>query len=179
MISKKILLLAIILSLTGCKFFTGAKGYFFMGTNYQVPNGTPAFQQGYRDGCENGIYTRANVLYKTRYHGYQYTPSLIDNPEYKFGYGRGYGYCFTMSTSGVHSGGFDAFIYGRGQPFDMQRNSYDGTVNYETGSWNNPFNIGSGGTDNVWGAVQSPKGFSTFSSHPLYGTPNSTQIFGW
>ncbi len=176
---RKIFLLISLLSFSSCKFFTGADSYFFMGTNYQVPDGTPAFQQGWKDGCENGIYTRANTFYRTKYHKFNYQPSLIDNPEYKFAYGRGYGYCFSMNTSGAHSGGYDAFIYGRGTPFDMGQGNIDGTVNYETGTWNNPLNTNSGGIDGVWGAAQSPKGFSLFSSHPLYGTPNSNQIFGW
>ena len=176
---KKTFLLLVILSFSGCKFFTGADSYFFMGMNYKIPDGTPIFKQGYRDGCENGIYTRANVLYRGKYHGFKYTPSLIDNPEYKFGYGRGYGYCFTMNTSGAHAGSFDQFIYGRGTPFEMGRGNIDGTVNYEQGTWSNPFNVNAGGIDGVWGAVQSPKNFTAFGSHPLYGTPNTNQVFGW
>ncbi|MES2677617.1 MAG: hypothetical protein V4612_04820 [Pseudomonadota bacterium] len=176
---KNSFFLLMILLISGCKMFTGSELYFFTGTNYKVPDGTPSFQTGFRDGCENGIYSRANVFYRTRYHGYKYHPSLIDNPEYKFGVGRGYSYCFSMNTAGVHTGGFDQFIYGRGTPFDMGRGNIDSTVNYEQGSWNNPFNISGGGVDGVWGAVQAPKGFSTFGSHPLYGTPSSGQVFGW
>jgi hypothetical protein len=175
---KKIFYLTIILVLSGCKMFSGASRYPIANMNYTVPDGTPIFQQGFRDGCENGLYTRGNGLYRTKYSTYKYTPSLIDNPEYKFGYGRGYGWCFTLNTAGGHGGGADAFIYGKGTPFDMGRGNIDGTLNYETGSWNNPLNINSGGINGVWEAVQSPKGFSAFSSHPLYGSGNN-QIFGW
>jgi hypothetical protein len=175
---KKIFYFITILTLENCKLFTGASTYYLTGTNYKVPDGTPAFQQGFRDGCESGLHSRGNVLYRTRY-SHKYTPSLIDNPEYKFGYGRGYGWCFTTQTAGGHTGGFDAFIYGKGVPFDMGRASIDGTVQYETGSWSNPLNTNAGGVDGIIGAVQSPKGFSTFGTHPLYGTKNDTQIFVW
>jgi len=176
---KKIFYLLIILTLSSCKFFTGAKRYHLANTNYTVPDGTPTFQQGFRDGCENGIHSRGNSLYRTKYSSYQYHPDLIDNPEYQFGYGRGYGWCFTLNTAGGHGGGFDSFIYGKGVPFDMNKGSIDSTVNYETGSWKNPLNVQTGGLDGVLQSVQSPKGWSAFSSHPLYGTPSSNQVFGW
>ncbi len=159
--------------------FSGATRYPLANMNYTVPDGTPIFQQGFRDGCENGLYSRGNSLYRSKYSSYQYTPSLIDNPEYKFGYGRGYGWCFILNTTGGHSGGADAFIYGKGTPFDMGRGNIDGTLNYETGSWKNPLNVQGGGLDGVLQSTQSPKGFTAFGSHPLYGTPSSNQVFGW
>jgi hypothetical protein len=176
---KKIFLLIILISLGNCKFFTGARSYFYLGTKYAIPDGTPIFQKGYRNGCENGIYSRGNVLYRSKYHNFNYDYSLINNPEYKFGYAKGYGYCFTTNTSGNQSaGGFDVFIYAKGLPFDMGRNSIDNTVNYETGHWKNPFASGKG-INGIADAVQSPKGFSAFGTHPLYGTSNKEQIFGW
>ncbi|MFT6331880.1 MAG: hypothetical protein ACJAW3_000200 [Lentimonas sp.] len=176
---KKLILILILLSFSNCKAVTGARRYFYLGTQYSVPDGTPIFQKGYRDGCENGIYSRGNAFYRTKYNGYNYDYSLIENPEYKFGYGKGYGYCFTTNTVGGHSlGGSDAFIYGKGVPFDMGRGNIDDTLNYETGHWSNPFASGKG-LDGVVDSIQSPKGFSVFGSHPLYGTTNEKQIFGW
>lgn len=159
-------------------------------TNYYVPEGTPIFQQGFKDGCENGLYSRGNGIYRTRYGGtYKYHPELIDNPEYQFGISRGYSYCFTYNTaggmsasntgSGMSLGSSDAYIYGKGVPFDMGRTNYDRTVNYEEGTWSNPFNVSGGGVDGVFGNITKPKGFGVFNSHPLYGTPNDQQIFGW
>jgi hypothetical protein len=176
---KLISILMLVLALGGCKLFSGPKSYFLSNMNYNVPQGTPAFQQGWRDGCENGLYARGNALYRSKYNGYQYTIELMDNPEYKFGYGRAYGYCFTLNTAGAHDGGFDQFIYARGVPFDMGRASIDGTMNYETGTWSNPIHVKNKGVDSIFDSIQSPKGFSAFGSHPLYGTPNDKQIFGW
>jgi hypothetical protein len=175
---NKILLLTILLFLGSCRLFSGASRYNLAMMDYAIPDGTPIFQEGYRDGCESGLYSRGNSLYKIKYSGHKYNPKLIDNPEYKFAFGRGYGYCFTLNTAGGHSGGADKFIYGKGVPFDMGRTSYDGTINYEQGSWRNPFSSGSG-VNGIFEAVQSPKGFSVFGSHPLYGTNNDKQIFGW
>jgi hypothetical protein len=175
----KIFLLIAILFLSNCKLFTGSRRYLVANTNYSIPDGTPVFQQGWRDGCENGLYSRGNTFYRTKYNGFQYSPDLMDNPEYKFGYGKAYSYCFTLNTAGEHSGGFDAFIYAKGAPFDMERTSIDRTVNYEVGSWSNAANVKHKGVDGNFDAIQSPKGFSVFGSHPLYGTTNEKQIFGW
>lgn len=151
--------------------------------NYTIPDGSPMFQKGWKDGCENGLYSRANALYRTKYNDFNYDPSSIDNPEYRFGYGKAYGYCFTMNTAGGHGapglGGADAFIYGRGVPFDMGRKSIDETLNYEAGSWNNAATVKFNGVDGNFDAITKSKGFSVFGSHPLYGTPNDQQIFGW
>jgi hypothetical protein len=175
----KIFSIILILTLSGCKLFSGSSRYVFANMNYAIPDGTPTFKQGWKDGCENGIFSRGNTLYRTKYSGFKYTTELIDNPEYKFAYGRAYGYCFTMNTAGAHTGGFDSFIYARGTPFDMGRGNIDDTVNYETGSWKNPLNVKHKGVNGNFDAIQSPKGFSVFGSHPLYGTPNDNQIFGW
>jgi hypothetical protein len=148
-------------------------------TNYTIPDGTPTFKQGWKDGCENALYSRGNTFYRTKYHGFKYSPELIENPEYKFGYGKAYSYCFTLNTAGAHTGGFDSFIYAKGTPFDMERASIDKTLNNEEGTWSNPVNVKHGGVNGNFDTLQSPKGFSVFGSHPLYGTPNDKQIFGW
>ncbi len=174
---KNIFFLITILALSGCKFFTGAARYNLANMKYTVPAGTPIFQQGYRDGCENGLLTRGNTLYRMKYRGFNYTPSLIENPEYKFAYGRGYGYCFTINTAGSHAGGTDAFIYGKGVA-DLRKTSLSETLNYETGTWNNPLNDKYGGLNGVFDGITKPKGFSVFGSHPFYGTSHN-QIFDW
>jgi len=178
---KKIFVIAIIL-------VGGCKSSFLSMTNFKVPDGTPMFQEGFRDGCGTILGARSTSLYRMKYAGYKFNPDYIDNPEYKFGYGKGWGYCFNYIVGAGYfgQGGADSYIYGKGAtPFDMGKASWDSTVNYEEGTWNNPTNSegGSNSIDGLWGEMQSPKGgFTIFGSHPLYGTygtPNSGQIFGW
>ena len=128
---KNLLLLLIISSLFGCRFFSGPKSYYLAMMNYKVPDGSPIFKKGYSDGCESGLYSRGNVLYRVKYKGHRYDPTLIDHPEYKFAFGRGYGYCFTLNTAGTHTGGADEFIYSKskGMPFEMGRADYNDTIN--------------------------------------------------
>jgi hypothetical protein len=179
---KLLILVTTLLQITGCKWFETASIPYNAFTNFKVPDGTPIFQQGYRDGCQNGLYSRGNTFYRSRYHGFNYSTDLMDNPEYKMGYGRGYGFCFTYisGTSTAPSGSADAYIYGAGTQFDMGRGDYNNSLRYADSTWGDAFNVGGyGGINGVWGEMQAPKGFSAFGSHPLYGTPSSGQIFGW
>ncbi|MBM3579341.1 MAG: hypothetical protein FJX34_01030 [Alphaproteobacteria bacterium] len=90
-------------------------------TGFKVPPGTAAFQSGYKDGCGGVLYARGNVLYRTRY-DFHYDPKMIGNPDYKFGYSRGWSWCFQQviqPTTGV-SRSPDRYLlpYGQPQPFD-------------------------------------------------------------
>ena len=175
---KKIFFIAIILLTNqGC-----STSYLSM-TNFKVPDGTPIFQEGYKDGCGTILGARSTSLYRMKYAGYKRNPDYIDNPEYNFGYSKGWSYCFNYIVGAGYfgQGGSDQYIFGKGPQFDMGRGNWDSTINYETGTWNNPTSSegGSNSVDGIWGEFQAPKGFSVFGGHPLYGTSNNTQIFGW
>jgi len=175
-------LIPFLVILSGCEAIKNPELPNLAFTGYEVPEGTPIFQKGYRDGCENGLFSRGNNLYRARYGsgGFRYDGDLIDNPEYRFGVSRGYGYCFTLFTAGGQStGGWDNYILPKGSQFDMGRKSIDGTVNYEVGHWKNAANVQYGGLDAIFGVASKPKGFSVFGSHPLYGTDSGNQLFGW
>jgi hypothetical protein len=173
----KKLIWIILIIISACK-----SSYLAM-TNFKVPDGTPMFQEGYRDGCSTMLGMRSTVLYRMKYNGYKYNPDYIDNPEYKFGYSRGYSYCFNYIVGAGYfgQGAADTYITGKGTPFPMGTDNWNNTVNYQEGSWTDAMNVGGyGGTNGVWSYLQSSEkgGFSTMGSHPLYGT-NSSQIFGW
>jgi hypothetical protein len=174
---KKTFLIAMILLLNSCS------SSFLSMTSFKVPDGTPLFQEGWRDGCSTQLGVRSTSFYRMKYAGYKRNPDYIDNPEYNFGYSKGYSYCFNYIVGGAYfgQGGSDSYIYGKGTQFDMTRGNWNNTVNYETGTWNNPI-AGEGGSttiNGIWDEFQQPKSFTLFGSHPIYGTPNSTQIFGW
>lgn len=100
-------------------------------TTFAVPDGTPAFQAGYKAGCSAIVYARGNVFYRSRY-DYYYDPKMIDNGEYKSGYSRGWAWCFgeivgTDPAKGTVGGGGSglsgSFIYPNGTPFDTNPSS--------------------------------------------------------
>jgi hypothetical protein len=186
-------LLIILLTFTGCsRWFSYAETPFLAGTVMKVPEGTPIFQKGFKNGCATSLSARASGFYRDRYKHY-YDPKLIDNPEYKFGYSRGYGYCFQYTVAGGHTllGSADTYIYARGTPFSMGTGDWQDTINYGKGNWSNPFGFSGGGIDSIWSVVQKGKGGgngpstnktaegeSAFSGHPLWGTWQNNQIFG-
>lgn len=73
---------------------------YFSGFSYKIPQGTPAFQTGWKDGCETSSYSRGNIFYRT-FRKHNYNTKMIGNPEYRFGYGRGYTWCFQNVVSGI------------------------------------------------------------------------------
>lgn len=139
---KKILLLVLLLSLGGCKWFTGMGTTYFAGTGFKIPEGTPVFQKGYKDGCSTVLYARGNVWYRTRY-GYRYDPKLIGNPEYRFGHARGYTWCFQHILQGTTGGSrsSDRWLFQYG---------YDSTFN--AGNINNAWGGFFGGATSPLGA---------------------------
>ncbi|MCE3255694.1 MAG: hypothetical protein K0R25_1188 [Rickettsiaceae bacterium] len=182
---KKIFPILTLLFLSNCIWFKGASTPFLAGTSFEVPEGTPLFKKGFTDGCGSILRNRSTGFYRDRYK-YQYDPTLIDNPEYKFGYSRGWTNCFNYIVGGRHTlgGSADAYIYGGfapGTSFSMGKGNVDSTINYEEGTWNNPFAIGGGGIDSMWGVVQQGNkggGGTAFGGHPLWGTWQTGQIFG-
>lgn len=184
----KIYLILILLLFSGCKWFTGAETPFLSMTTPQIPDGTPIFQKGFKEGCESIIHNRATGFYRDRFQ-YQYDTSLMDNPEYQFGYSRGWTNCFNYVVAGRHTlgGSADTYIYGGnwGAPIGMGKGNINDTVNYQTGSWTNPFASGNG-IDGMFDVLQKGKGGggtatgpgTAFGGQPFWGTWQDGQIFG-
>lgn len=150
--------------------------------NYEVPNGSPNFQDAYKAGCETVLYARGNGLYRTRYHGHKFNPKMIDNPEYRFGFSRGYSYCFNFIVGGGHfgtisgtGGSSDDYIYGKGTAFDMGTSSINNTVNYGPLDW---LIIPDGGLNGSVDVLQKGRGGTVMGSHPFWGTWQKNQFFG-
>ncbi len=180
---KKYILL-ILIAISGCKWGTGYKAAPFAMLGMPEPDGTPIFKEGFKDGCGSILRNRGTGLFRDRYE-YNYNIKLMENPEYQFGFSRGWTNCFNHVVAGRHTlgGSADTYIYGGnwGAPIDMGRADWTGTINYETGSWNDVFASGGGVTGTTFSPIQTGKGGSgtAFGSHPLWGTPNDKQIFGW
>ncbi len=178
---KKIILIILLLQLDGCKWFSKASLPFYMGTNPDVPEGTPAFQKGWKDGCSSSTYARSNVYYRSK-NSYKYDPVMIGNPEYRFGHQRGYAWCFQQSLSGQTgaNGSWDRFILPYG--YDSTFSSRD--INQ---AWGGMF-LGTSGAplkDNVGGNVGDFVGVfggsgdsSLFGANPLWAGGSKGQIFG-
>ena len=171
---KKILALVIIILLSDCRWFSGARKSFLSGTTIKIPDGTPKFKKGFKDGCGTVLYARGNIYYRTFYN-HNYDPKLISDSEYNFGYKRGYGYCFKYILTGI--GSSDTYILPKDYTaFDMKAGSLNGTWNYGNLDWGigTRGNAADNGIDGVFGAMNK----SALGSHFLWGTPNTGQIFG-
>lgn len=60
---------------------------------YSTPEGTPDYKLGWEDGCDTGLAAEdAGYLYRAVY-GYKKRPELMENPQYKDGWGEGFQYC--------------------------------------------------------------------------------------
>jgi hypothetical protein len=178
---KKVILIILLLQITGCKWFSNANTPFYGGTNPNIPDGTPTFQRGFKDGCSASTYARSNVFYRNK-NKYKYDPALIGNSEYRFGHSRGYAWCFQQSVSATTGavGSWDRAI----NPY-----GYDSTFNSGDigGAWGGFFG-GSGGSlgGSVGGDVGafmgvlnggSPSG-SLMGANPLWAGGSAGQIFG-
>jgi len=173
------LVILILLQLTSCKWFGKIGSPFYSMTNFKVPDGTPAFQQGFRDGCSTSTYARSNVLYRNRY-GYKYDPKMIGNSEYRFGHSRGYAWCFQQSLSGstgpvgswdkyLHPGGYDSTFSSAniGSAWDGFFGGHGGSLGHAAG----------GDVGGFMGTLTNSGG-SVMNSNPLWAGGSSGQIFG-
>ncbi len=157
------------------------KGTFLPFTNFKVPPGTKAFQAGYKDGCSSVLYARGNVFYRSRY-DYRYDVKMSGNTEYKFGYSKGWGWCFVHivgispdNTLGPPDGSLSP--YGRQPMFDMSPNNVNN-------AWGGFFKGGlyapidpsastSGGLDASFSVLQEGVyGGTTFGANPLWSSGN-------
>ena len=185
----KFYLILILLLFSGCRWITGDKLSFSSFATITPPDGTPIFQKGFKDGCSNILTTRTTGFYKSIYK-YNYDPSLIDNPEYTFGFSRGSSTCFNFYVGGRHTlgGAADTVIYGQGTA--ITSSTMNSTINYSEGSWSaNHFGIGEG-VDGPLSLLQKGKsaggigasggtGSSAFSGHPFWGNPTVNPILSW
>lgn len=118
---QKLLIISILVTITSCKWFKDAGTPYFSWTNFKVPDGTPAFQTGFKHGCSTVLYSRGNDFYRARYK-YKYDPNMIGNTEYRFGHSRGYSWCFQQVLNGPVSS-FDNYLVGSG--YDKTFNTKD------------------------------------------------------
>ncbi len=99
---KVVFIITALLLFSSCRWIEGMDTPYTMFANFEVPEGTPVFKQGYRDGCSTLFYARGNAFYRWK-HEYRYNPKMHQNPEYRFGYKRGMSYCFNTIVPGVTS----------------------------------------------------------------------------
>ncbi len=55
-------------------------------------NAPPAYQQGWKEGCESGLSVKSNAMYQTFYH-LQQTQPMISNPYYYKAWKSAFDYC--------------------------------------------------------------------------------------
>lgn len=194
MLTKKFrnifLILLLSQALLSCRWFTSIHSTYFAFTNFKVPEGTPTFQQGYKDGCSTVLYARGNDYYRTRYH-YRYDPTLIGNTEYRFGYSRGYTWCFQNIVQAITGHGtLDAFLFPNGAQsmtggLDYTPGSINGTGLF--GSGDNPFSTANNSLDSMMGVWQKGtdgggvggSGESVFGTNPLWAGGSKGWWLGW
>ncbi len=107
-----IAIFSLLLFLPSCQWFSSAGTPYFTMTNFKVPDGTPAFKSGFKDGCGAVLYSRGNIFYRSRYK-YRYDPNMTGNSEYRFGHSRGYSWCFQKVLQGPVAS-FDKYLYTSG-----------------------------------------------------------------
>lgn len=164
------------LMLSSCRWFTEASTPYTFMSSMKIPQGTPAFQQGYRDGCSFLFYARGNGYYRTVYK-YKYNPKLNGNPEYRFGYKRGISFCFNYIVPGVKS--IDQFIFPYKDPivagnindtglFGKQKGGLDAFIPQAPDS----------GLNGVFSAFSGSGSNSVFGANPLWAGGSKGQFFG-
>ncbi len=177
----RVLLLFLLIQVFGCKWITNSGTPYFEWTNFKIPQGTPAFQAGYKDGCSTVLYARGNVYYRTRY-SYRYDPKMIGNSEYRFGHSRGYTWCFQQVVAGTSGpvGSFDKYLNPGG--YDPTFNA--GNIN---DAWGGMFGGGldapikanpANGFDAMFDVWSGGSGGGVFSANPLWAGGSKGQFFG-
>ena len=181
----RFLLVFLLLSTTGCKWFIEAKSPVFKWLSAKIPDGTPVFQEGFKDGCGTSSYTRGNIFYKT-INKHNYNTKLIGNAEYRFGYARGYTWCFQNALGGVGGpqASFDRYISPYGN--DAVITTSVGNINslwggfFESGIMqgdltNSDVNFNS--IVNIWQNAERGGG-TVLGGNPLWAGGSSGQFFG-
>jgi hypothetical protein len=121
----------------------------------------------------------------TRKHGYN--PKMIGNPEYRFGYGRGYTWCFQNVLGGIAGpqASFDKAIAPYADNTNFGYGVFDTKAADMSANWSGFFGgnvFNSMATDNnswdgVWGVVQTGGG-KTVLGTVLWEGGSSGQFFG-
>lgn len=177
----KLIFLLSLLFLSSCQWFSDAGRPFLRGTAAAAPEGTPTFIQGWKDGCNTSSYARGNVFYRTIY-SHRYNAKLIDNPEYRFGYSRGYTTCFQFVVAG-NSGpqaSFDRYLlpYGNNSVFDMTagniNEAWHGFFGSKSGIWAGDVTNSDVNFNDIVGVVSGP----VISGDPLWAGGSKGQFFG-
>lgn len=179
--------LLLLLIMGGCRWLTGGGTPFFSMTSIKIPDGTPAFKQGFQDGCSSVVNARGNMLYRTKYK-YRYDPKMIENTEYKFGHSRGWAWCFqnVLSESTGPQKSFDTYLMPYG---NWGYDSSVGSIN-ETGDgliggkgvWGDSVTTPGPGLNSMFDVFQkggSGTTASVFGSNPLWAGGSKGHIFGW
>ncbi len=179
---KLFLLILLLIQVSSCKWFTGSGTPYYMGFSFKVPNGTPSFKKGYADGCATILSARGNSLMRQRYGGYHYDANMIGNPEYRFGYSRGWAWCFQTTIGPNNLTSPDRYLapYGNNTTFDMNAGNigsawgglFGGTEGKVMGE-----TIGGNGLDSVMGVVGGGTS-GAISGNPLWAGGSSGQFFG-
>ena len=168
------------LNIFSCKWLGDAGSPFYSMTKIKVPKGTPAFQKGYRDGCETVTYARGNPFYKTIYKGYRYDPKMIGNSEYKFGHSRGIAFCFMQVISNPHSS-FDNYLNYYDPTMMAQDWNTVGDGLFDGGVFSQSVTTPGNGIDGIFDVLQKGGGGTTgsaFSSNPFWAGGSVGQFFG-
>ncbi len=190
-ISKNILLVVFLFfSFTSCRWIAGASTPYYSWTNFKIPEGTPVFQAGFKDGCSSILYARGNDFYRSRY-SYRYDPTMIGNTEYRFGFQRGSSWCFqTIITPqhGPRNGGITRFLFAHGADswgFDASPGSINSTGLFG-GSVESPIS-GSSSINPLFDVFQKGTnaggvggvGYTAFGANPMWSGGSSGQFLGW
>lgn len=173
-----LLIMATVLTLSSCEWFTRASLPHTWMSDFQVPeDGTPIFKQGYRDGCSFLFYARGNGYYRFM-HKYKYDPRLSGSNEYRLGYKRGISYCFNFIVPGVYS--IDKYLF----RYDVSIKAGDYNETGFFGKQKGGLDAfipqgGGGGLNSVFGAVQKGSGGGTaLGGNPLWAGGSKGQLFG-
>ncbi len=176
---RNLLLFIVIFQFSSCKWFTRIGSPFFSGTNIKIPDGTPTFQKGFKDGCSSSTYARGNVLYRNKY-GYRYDPNMIGNSEYRFGHSRGYTWCFQQALSGDTGpvGSWDKYIHPGGYDSTFSSGNIEGAWGGFFGVHGASLGQSVGGDVGGFVGVLTNGGSSVHNANPLWAGGSSGQIFG-
>lgn len=169
--------LILLLFSTNCRMFKAmAKGPMTAWTKITPPDGTPAFQAGFRDGCQQMLYARGNGFYRWRYK-YRYNPRMKGNQQYRAGQRRGASTCFNFVTPGVYSP--DRYIFRHKIAAGFMAKDYNSATGGLFGGLDSPIpKAASGGLNGVfqvWGGSGSD---SVFGANVLWAGGSKGQFFG-
>lgn len=177
---KTFIIIIALFSLTSCRWFTEGFGSpFIANAGFKIPPGSPAFQAGFKDGCNQIFYSRGNSFYRAM-HRYHYDTKMSGNKEYRFGYKRGISFCFNTVISGSAGpvGAADKYLFPAGDPAGMTAMNYNNTVGGMFDGLGGPINPGLGSLDAQYDLLAGSGSSSAFGANPLWAGGSSGQFFG-